>query len=230
MNRATVSVMLLVLIAIAFGGCSAVGNLNEEPIRLPSATASSIPVETFLHTDEPLPTHVKSPPASPDRSPWEIADCVDWDWQVHPVSSIQELTSFSSIVVLATFDGYGGERWNTPHGERPTSEEFLEHGYATIVRNVGLGDVSAVRGSERDLTGAYVRGGTIGCDSVTYSQLPELIRGEQYLVFIEPLPIGDATSEVLPQVIEAWRVTGDGRVETDFGTSLLAHVLDEIQP
>jgi hypothetical protein len=206
--------LLILMVATALAACSALESL------LPGGESSD-GTQIPAISNPPLPTYAKSP-ETPDRtSSWKMADCVSWEWQVDPIEGLEPLARISDAVVVGTFEGYGPGYWTTADGKRPSSEEFRHATYdITIVRNITFKVEQAIRGSAQDVDGAYVRGGVVGYDSISYSNMPELMLGSRLVLFLAPVRIGSTSSAAQQQVTSAWPVTDDGVATTDAGSPI----------
>ncbi len=141
---------------------------------------------------------------------------------------IEPLIRTSSIVVVATFNGYRDARWNTTSGERPSTTEYVDSSYpVTIVRNVQLATEELLRGAVAELDGAYVRGGELGCDSVSYSNMPEMTAGHRAAFFFSPLPT--AGSREIPQLLRVWPIDDNNVITTDAGAMTLAELREAVE-
>jgi hypothetical protein len=159
----------------------------------------------------------------------EMPECVDWDVQVEEISGLEPLLEMSSSIAVATFGMYGEPRWNTPGGERPSWDQYTNAEYpVTIIRNVELDVEEFLRGTDAELAGAYARGGQIGCDSVTYTNMPEFTAGDRAIFFFAPLVIQELSPDPLPQLARVWAIEEDGtlRAYSGGGSGL---TLDELQ-
>lgn len=178
------------------------------------STAATAPV---LISDEPLPTYSKSPGPTSYRTQYPIPDCVDWTWTVDDLRGPQALASLSETVVVGLLSRYAPGHWNTPDAEHPTREQFDESGYhVTIVRDVELAVEKLLRGSEADAADAYIQGGTAGCDTVAYDNMPDLEAGSRRVFFMTRLPVG-GSADLRPQLFRTWAVDEHDVVTTDVG-------------
>lgn len=217
--RRPIGAALLLSFLVACTALPLVGDPGEATSATPDPTHLVDTDGPFLHTDAPLPTYdFKTPRASPTHGEWELPDCYDSEVQVDVYPQVETLVGMSSAIVIATFDGYGEPRWSTVSGERPTTEEYLESDYVVaIVRDVHLDVEAFLRGSEADLSGAYVRGGQLGCDRFTFSDVPELETGDRAVYFVGPLPVAGPGSEPLPLLLRVWWIRDGDVLEPNDG-------------
>ena len=127
--------------------------------------------------------------------------------------TIGELRKTTTDTVVGVFRGYGEPRWNTPDSERPSAEDFQSKP-ARLVRSVAIEVQGAVRGSKANAGHAITRGGTLGCDTMSYPQDPVLIDGQRYMFFLLPMndSEGQPSGEFL--VTDAWPIGKDHVVKT----------------
>ena len=230
--KAVFAALAVIVVSVA---CNRLPIVGGEPLPTASATlASPSPARTasdgdgpYLYTDPPLPTYLKTTQATMNNVEWELPDCLDSFVEVDVYPGIAPLVRTSSIVVVAMFDDYGDPRWNTTSGDRPTTIEYLESGYpVTIVRDLRLTTVEFLRGDPSDMSGAYVRGGELGCDSIVYSNMPEMATGYR-AVFFGSLPTAGA--QELPQLLRVWPIDDSNVVTTDSGAIELAELRDLVE-
>ncbi len=127
--------------------------------------------------------------------------------------AIADLRKDATDILVGVFQGYGEARWNTPDGKRPTPKEVQET-TARLNRPMSIDFKEEVRGAETASEHAIARGGSLGCDSVTYSDDVPLVVGQSYLFFM--LPVIDSKEQLSGDllVIEAWPIAKGDVVET----------------
>lgn len=209
------SKIALSLAIAAVAGCNALPLVGADSTQAePTSTPANDGDGPWLFTDPPLPTFdQKTPRPTEPRASIEMPDCVDWDVQVDEIPGVQPLMRMSWAVVIATFEAYGEPRWNTVGGERPTWEEHTNADYpVTIIRDVRLQVEDYLRGTPAELEGAYVRGGQIGCDAVSYGNMPEFRAGDRAIFFFAPLDIPALGAAPLPQLARVWLLGDDASV------------------
>lgn len=89
------------------------------------------------------------------------------------------------MVVDATFKGYGTPFWDTSDARRPP-EEAVNLGEAQILTPVELDVTDALKGAGQEAGRVVVWGGEIGCDRFFTDQVPELLAGSRYVIFLLP--------------------------------------------
>lgn len=212
-------VPVALLLSSILGACTALPFVGAEsgdgPTSTPEATRLVDTDGPFLHTDAPRPTYdFKTARATPARSEWELPDCYESEVSVDVYPQVEKLVSMSSAIIIATFAGYGEPRWSTTSGERPTTEEYVESDYVvTIVRDVQFDVDEFLRGTDVELSGAYVRGGELGCDRFSFSNLPDLAIGDRAVYFVGPLPVAGPGSEQAPLLMRVWWIRESGALE-----------------
>jgi hypothetical protein len=184
----------------------------------------------FLFTDPPLPTFSeKTARPTEAHGEYPLPECVDWVVQVEMYPGNEPLLRMAAVIVVGKFQGYGETRWNTTTGQRPSSKQYLESGYPiTIVRDIRVESVEFVRGSEPALAGAYVRGGRLGCDVVSYDNVPELRPGQRLAFFFSLPPGSDPESEGRPQLMRVWPIDGQQNFTPATGPSLTLEELRDL--
>jgi hypothetical protein len=127
-------------------------------------------------------------------------------------------------IVVAVFEGYGAAAWNTPDGRRPSRRDVQEKS-ARLVRPLALEVQAALRGSGSPK--AIERGGTLGCDVVTYSEDVALTQRQRYLFFLAPVADSEGQPSGNTALLAAWRIGQDDVVATaGEGPMTLADVRD----
>lgn len=114
-------------------------------------------------------------------------------------------------VVLATVLEVGPAQWNTLDGKPPIDAD--EAGAFNVMRLVRL---SADRVWDGDIEGTFVAsvaGGTIGCWTFLHEEVPEVVSGRQYAVFLHGTPLL-AGLEQVHAVRAMWPIDPDGRIRT----------------
>jgi hypothetical protein len=155
-------------------------------------------------------------------------DCLTMAVETGSVGSIASLRRDATSVVVGTFGGYGNARWTTPDGHRPTREEF-QSGPARLVRPLGIGVNGQIKGARTAAARAVQRGGTTGCDSVTYGNELALHEGQRYVFFLVPLrdSLENVTEDYL--LLDAFQVGPGDRVTTPAdGTFSMADFTDAV--
>ncbi len=122
--------------------------------------------------------------------------------------TINNLRKTTSDTVVGIFGGYGEPRWNTPDGQRPTTAEFEEKP-ARLIRPISIEFQGAVRGPREAASHAVARGGTLGCDTITYVGDPTLVEGQRYIIFMGPINTSEGKSSGDLLVTNAWRIEKD---------------------
>lgn len=152
------------------------------------------------------------PPASatPAPSPAPVGCLVLTAEEGHGPKTIAELRQATTDTVIGVFGGFGEPRWNTPDGKRPTPEEFREKP-ARLRRSVAIELQGEVRGAREHAARAVARGGTLGCDMMTYEGDPELVEGQRYMFFLLELTDSEGKPSGDYLVVEAWPI-GNGDV------------------
>jgi hypothetical protein len=228
-------VALCVLATALLSACAYVGGPGAANSPVPTVTPVVGDVDrTPEITDPPLPTYEKSPNPTPSRSPWTLPDCYNVQWTVAPPTGLTSLGHVAADVFVGDFNGYGEASWTTPDGKRPTTDEVENADYdVTIIRDVEFGVSDLVRGSDADVADAYVRGGSIGCDSVAYDNMPELTPGSRAVYFLMTLPVGERGSPDRHQLIAVWPISADDVITTDAGSPMtlsdFTEALDQVK-
>ncbi len=127
--------------------------------------------------------------------------------------AINDLRRDATTVVVGTFVGYGEAQWTTPDGHRPTAAEFQADS-ARLVRPLEIQLPGEVKGAREAANHAVQRGGTSGCDNVSYSNEPTLVEGQKYVFFLVPLLASNQSQTEEFLVLDEFPVGGDGRVNT----------------
>jgi hypothetical protein len=122
--------------------------------------------------------------------------------------TISNLRKNTTDTFVGVFGGYGEPRWNTPDGHRPTAEEFQEKP-ARLIRPISIEFQAAVRGPQEDASNAVARGGTLGCDTITYLGDPTLVEGQRYMFFMGPINDSEGKPSGDLLVTNAWPIEKD---------------------
>jgi hypothetical protein len=192
--------------------CSIVVDEQSSPPSMPQPSPSPSGAQQSVST--------KFPTGTPDQSSWQLGDCGDWQWQVDDIVGLEPLTRISNLILIATFDGYGDATWNTPDGSRPTSEEFRNSSYdVTIIRGVQMTVDEDLRGTTAEAADIYVRGGTVGCDTIAYSDAQQLLFGSRY-VFYGASWVGDPAGKPRLALIRAWVLDSANSARDEFGQEI----------
>lgn len=141
---------------------------------------------------------------------------------------IKSLRRDATAVVVGTFGGYEAARWTTPDGGRPTREQFQSTS-ARLVRPLAIETNGAIRGPRSSVASAVQRGGTAGCDSITYAGDATLADGQKYVFFLVPLRNSEQaiTSDWL--LLAAFPIGRDDNVTTaQDGELSLATLTDDV--
>jgi hypothetical protein len=199
-NRRFISVALVTIICALAWGCVAPGSIDTSS---PDSSASLYP--------DPTATGFVKPPGSVIDVPVPDPSCFVMDVSADQIipRTIHNMAAMSSAVVVGTFQGYGAARWNTPSGMRPSAADF-QATPARLVRPLTIGVQSSVRALKTGAIHAVVRGGSLGCDQISYSDTPSLTQGSRYVFFL--VPIADSTMKISSDilVLEAWPGGGWG--------------------
>lgn len=161
-----------------------------------------------------------APSKVPEASPDPTGDCLTLAVQAGEGSrAINDLRRDATDVVVGTFAGYGNAQWTTADGHRPSAAEFQNES-ARLVRPLRIELPGEIRGAREAASHAVQRGGTSGCDRVTYSNEPVLAEGQKYVFFLVPLldSKGNRREEFL--VLDEFPVGADGRVDTPIDGAL----------
>jgi hypothetical protein len=143
--------------------------------------------------------------------------------------TIDFLRENTTATVVGIFRGYGELRWNTPDGHRPSPEEFREKP-ATVVRSISIEVQEVVRGARESADHAIARGGTVGCDVMTYTDEPALVEGGRYMLFL--LAVNDSDGQLSGEalVTNAWPIGNGDIVDTEAdGEMPLAVAIDAVK-
>ena len=141
------------------------------------------------------------------------ADCLVLAVDAEGPQDFNVLRVDSTDIVEATFSGYQKAKWNTPDGHRPSKDEF-QNDTARLVRPLAMKLVgSQIKGSSDAANRAVQRGGTSGCDEVSYSNEPTLVEGQDYVFFLVPLTNSKQDKSEDYLVLSAFRVGADGLVD-----------------
>jgi hypothetical protein len=155
------------------------------------------------------------PGAEPSETPPTESASLDparcFDLTVQPsgqTPTISNLRKTTTDTFVGIFGGYGEPRWNTPDGHRPTAAEFEEKP-ARLIRPISIEFQGAVRGPREDASRAVARGGTLGCDTITYVGDPTLVEGQRYMFFMGPITNSEGQSAGDLLVTNAWPIGKD---------------------
>ena len=194
------SLTVLVAFAIAIAVIGSSSRTGATPVGTPDLPSSS-----------PVASNGPSQPTS---------GCVDGRFETSRMQlTTTNVASVSSIVVVATFDGFETPRWNTPDGLRPkapsihTADKIYRPAHVTIKQTVA-GPSPASSFAVR------VDGGDLGCDHYAYDYSPTLAAGSQYVMFIgySVDSAGATTSDL--SLVEAWPLSQTNVVTTPLEGSL----------
>ena len=153
-----------------------------------------------------------TPPPAPTAA--AAADCLDMSVQEDPVpQTTTNLSMFSTSVLVGTFKGYGGPKWNTPSGARPGASDFKSKP-ARILTPTNIKVDKAIRGDPSDGPHVFVRGGKLGCDEVDYSNAPQLQAGQSYVYFLAPVSDSEGKASRDLVILAAWPVASGDTVST----------------
>lgn len=156
---------------------------------------------------EPTGTEATNPPAS--EAP---ADCYDLQLLGTPDQpTIERLSKRSPVVLVATFKGFGTPFWDTSDARRPPAAA-VNSGEAQILTPVELDVTEALKGKADDAGRVVIWGGEIGCDRFTTDQVPDIVEGSRYAMFLLPQtkpegPTGNAW------ILAAWAVSAEEKVD-----------------
>lgn len=236
-GRMTAAGLAVACSLVFIAGCSSLRGGVSSPMTAAPETAAVTPSfgrggsdpgdRSPTLTDAPDPTYYKTPNSTPNESPWAIPSCLDRDVILEQLPRGDGLLQKASLIASGVFQGYGEGAWNTPDRERPTTDELLDSDYeVTIVRDLSIAVDEVFRGEPDAVGSVYVRGGSTGCDRVTYEGMPDLTDGATLLFFLEPAPIGASDSTMRPRFLGAWTIGADGQVTTDLGQEL---TLDDVR-
>jgi hypothetical protein len=81
-------------------------------------------------------------------------------------------------------------------------------------RSVVISNPKSLRGDASILGTARVKGATLGCDRVRYSDEPMLTPGEGYVFFLQSAWDSKTTGASDPWIAEAWPLDSNGIVQT----------------
>ena len=204
-SRRFVTVALVTIVCALAYGCVAAPGSKDTGSPDSSASLNADPAATGFV--KPSGSVIDVPVPSPSCFLMDVSGD-----QIIP-RTVHNMAAMSSAVVVGTFQGYGAAHWNTPNGMRPSAAEF-QATPARIVRSVTIGVQSSVRALKTGAIHAVVRGGSLGCDQISYSDTPSLTQGSRYIFFL--VPISDSTlnlsSDLL--VLEAWPIGNGDSVQT----------------
>lgn len=200
-------VAVMVLASAACSGTRAPGAASDNPA---SASPAAVGATT---ADATYPKTLTEVPAS--EGPLPEASCYNHTVSMQMIrQSVPAMVHLSSVVAVGTFAGFGPARWNTLDGHRPSHAELLAGKPASLDRPLMIADATMLRGRPDALTGALVRGGTSGCDTMRYSFTPELQSGTRYVYFLAPTSDIDGVVRDSVGLIDAWPVDTAGVVNT----------------
>ncbi len=163
------------------------------------------------------PTSTNAPPPSLDGavSPSTKTDCLNQIVTSERVpSTISNVASFSSTIVLGTFLGYGDARWNTRDGNPPVVSDPHKLPEILIYSPVKIAVDSSLRGDAAATATARVLGGQVGCNAQRWQAAPALAVGTKYVFFVQPSRDSEVSGITDPWVAWAWPTNADGSVQT----------------
>jgi hypothetical protein len=193
MRRPKARMALVLLFGVVLTGCYKQGAVS--PSENPDATG-------------------KVPPKETQAEPSPLASCFEIPVAVEPIpQTIANMSTIGALVVDAGFVGYGKAVWNTSDGHRPTWEE-LRSKAIVLERPLAFKDLDLIRGDAAALPSAVARGGTLGCDYMSFDSDPVLTEGSRYLSFLAPVTDSDGKDTGTIQLIEAWPIDANGVVST----------------
>jgi hypothetical protein len=123
------------------------------------------------------------------------------------------MAKLAPVVVVGVFRGYRGPKWNTADGSKPTQNEFKEKP-ARLFRPITIDVDGAIRGDGSGGRRAIVKGGSLNCDRVTYSNELVLEAGGRYVYFLVPVALSNGKDSKDLLAIAAWPVGAGDLVET----------------
>lgn len=157
-------------------------------------------------------------PEAPAGSSPEPSDCfgVRVPEAYGAPTSIDRLRELPIHAIVGTFESVGTTRWNTPDGTRPTRDEFQSTS-AILYRPITFGLDQVILGVP-DIASIILRGGTLGCDSMTFADdhdLAMLTKGSTYVVV--SMPVNNSAQKPLGRLLllSAWPVNSEGMVQTE---------------
>src|ERR1035437_1391842 len=122
--------------------------------------------------------------------------------------TIKNLARESQTIAIGTVQADGAPSWNRPDGAPQTGGPSR----AIIYRPITIDGDTPIQGSTATTVNARLIGGTIGCYTVTLEGGPNPAVGGRDAFYAHPA-LDSVTS---PTVGEAWPVTADGKIKTDY--------------
>ena len=202
--------VVLVVIAVTMAAC-----VPAPPRSAVPATASPT-----AFVEVPLDSRGQVPPGC-----YEVVAMPSQD-----APFIERLTGLASTILVGTFNGHDQARWNTPDGHRPTASELMETS-ARLHRPLRITVERALRGEPDDAGHAFDPGGRLDCDLTALAGGRELTLGARYVFFLMAVSnsVGALVGDL--QLIDAWPVGADDRVETPGeGSKPLEDLVEAIEP
>jgi hypothetical protein len=127
-------------------------------------------------------------------------------------TTINDLRSLAAEAFVGAFTSFGEAQWNTPGGQRPSQDEF-QTTPARIYRPIAF-DITEVILGKNDPSTFSLRGGTSGCDSITYDDGIVLDKGATYVGVLAPIDDSQGQPSGRLNLLAAWPVDADGTVHT----------------
>jgi hypothetical protein len=160
------------------------------------------------------PVSVASPSAVASPSPAATIACGSEVIIVDGVlPTIKNVAIESQVIAIGTVEAIGTPSWNTATGAGPTVgfDGHPASGFA-IYRPITISVATPIKGSTATSLNARLIGGSIGCYSVKLSSGPDPVVGGRYAFFLD----ASADPSTALTVGEAWPVTADGKIKTDY--------------
>lgn len=174
------------------------------------------------------PGAAKGSAAPGSVTPSQTVDCLVVSGIGGESAGLDRLRVDATNIVLGTLRGFGRATWTSADGHRPSRQEVQQEGI-TLVTPADVAPLVALRGPQAAVDRAVIRGGTSGCDTVSFEGDPQLAPGGRYLFLMVPMIDGDGkpTDDLL--VLAAWAVDQSDIVSTSEGRMKLSAVMDALE-
>ncbi len=155
----------------------------------------------------------EEPPLSPDvPAQPPTSECVRVMSSIDRAPmTLQGRVKIQDGAVLATVLEVGPAQWNTSDGRPPSDIQAV--GPSDVMRLVRLSADHVWSGDIDDTFTATVVGGTIGCWTFASDEVPEVVPGKQFAVFLRGSPDRAGLEEVRA-TLTLWTVDQEGRIVT----------------
>lgn len=161
-------------------------------------------LSTDLPTEPPLSPDVPAePPTSECRSVRTFVD--------RAPMTVEDRVRSQDGAVLATVLDVGPGQWNTPDGQPPADVDAVSARYVFRLARLSVDHVWS--GDVASTFTASIVGGTIGCWTFKSDEVPEIVAGRQFAVFLRGRPTRAGLEDVRA-AITLWPVDGEGRIVT----------------